>query len=317
MGLIDQILKRQEFINEPPVLVDIGASGEIHKKWKRLVKYSICIAFDADSRDFNSTQTNSRGYKKLILKNSLVSDRNINDVSFYLTKSPYCSSLLKPNIERLSVWSFAPLFKVEKIIKLNATDLSTTLQEFGIKKIDWFKSDSQGTDLRIFKNLDLLIQERIIVAEFEPGIIDAYDGEDKLHHVLSYMDSISKFWLADLIIKGTMRINIAKYQEIFKNPFIQKVVAKIGKPAPGWGEMTFINTFQNSSTLTKRDLLFGWVCCTLQKQHAFAYELASIGKEKLQDPIFDKLMRRSKLKIKLSTITLKYFYLLWKKLFSL
>ena len=58
-----------------------------------------------------------------------------------------------------------------------------------INKIDWFKTDSQGIDLRLFKSLNIEIQNKVIVAEFEPGIIDAYKNEDKLYRLVGYMSN--------------------------------------------------------------------------------------------------------------------------------
>ena len=45
-------MEHPEIQKKIPVLIDIGASGTIHEKWETLAKYSVCIAFDADSRDF-------------------------------------------------------------------------------------------------------------------------------------------------------------------------------------------------------------------------------------------------------------------------
>ena len=53
MRLFDKILTTKELIDKPPVLIDIGASGSIHKPWERIRKHSVCIAFDADEREFN------------------------------------------------------------------------------------------------------------------------------------------------------------------------------------------------------------------------------------------------------------------------
>jgi hypothetical protein len=95
MNIIDKVLSLPEFKEHPPVLVDIGASGELHKIWKNLAKYSICIAFDADSRDIEYTVNEKSHYKKLYVYNRiLTSQLKENEETFYLTKSPYCSSLL-------------------------------------------------------------------------------------------------------------------------------------------------------------------------------------------------------------------------------
>ena len=65
MNIIKKVFSHQSLIDKPPVLIDLGASGEIHKKWKAIAKHSICIAFDADTRDFKPTITEGCGWKKL------------------------------------------------------------------------------------------------------------------------------------------------------------------------------------------------------------------------------------------------------------
>jgi hypothetical protein len=62
MKIIKTILESDYFAAAPPVLVDIGASGEINTKWKPIAPYSICIAFDADDREFHITK--QTGYTK-------------------------------------------------------------------------------------------------------------------------------------------------------------------------------------------------------------------------------------------------------------
>ena len=59
MKIIDKIMRSEYFRDQPPVLLDIGASGGIHSKWKYIAKYAYCLAFDADDREFHVTeQTN-------------------------------------------------------------------------------------------------------------------------------------------------------------------------------------------------------------------------------------------------------------------
>lgn len=315
MGLIDTILSRKEFQDQPPVFLDIGASGEIHKKWKRISKYAICIAFDADTRDFNPTPEVSKKYRKLHVINAIVSDQPTGNVDFYLTKSPYCSSLLKPRTEKLSQWSFAPLFEIDRKIPLKAVDINSVLKELSIDRIDWFKSDSQGTDLRLFKSLQTSVRDKVIIAEFEPGILDAYENEDKLHSVLSFMDSINQFWLADLYIKGVLKISHSRLKNIFTNLFVQKVASRIVKTSPGWGEMTYINSFINLPIMSTREILLGWVFSTMLNQDGFAYELACVGQENYNDPLFIKLKKNSEIKIRMSLFSTKYLPLLLNKIF--
>ena len=75
------------------------------------------------------------------------------------------------------------LFEIEKIKKIKTVCSNSILKQLNIKNVDWFKSDSQGIDLELFKNIDEEIRKKIIVAEFEPGFINAYENEDRLYSI--------------------------------------------------------------------------------------------------------------------------------------
>ena len=61
--IIAKVLLRKEFADNPPVLLDIGASGKTYEPWNEIAKYSICVAFDADAREIKHIEDGS-GYKK-------------------------------------------------------------------------------------------------------------------------------------------------------------------------------------------------------------------------------------------------------------
>lgn len=316
MGLIDKILSSETFQTQPPVLIDIGASGNIHKKWKKIAKYATCIAFDADDRDFDPDSSDKKQYQKLLIKKSLVSDKPSDSVNFYLTRSPHCSSLLAPDTDALKEWAYSPIFTVDRVVTLQTIDINTTLREFGIDYIDWYKSDSQGIDLRLFKSITDPIRNRITVAEFEPGILDAYQQEDKLAGLLSYQDELRKFWLADLLIKGPIRMPHAKISEVIPNSFLQKLLGKVGKVSPGWAEMTYCNNYHDPAMQNKRSYMMGWISATLIGQHGFAYTLSDKGAELWNDPLFRKMKKASARKLIMGFISLRYISLLVKKILS-
>jgi hypothetical protein len=291
-NIFHKILNHPEVKDNPPVLVDIGASEKIHPKWKAISKYSFCVAFDADDRDFKFVEKKQTNFKKLYVFNSVVVDGSENTIDFYLTKSPYCSGVLKPDRKVLQPNLHSDLFDVEKVVKLNATNLHKALSEIGFSQIDWFKCDSQGTDLRLFKSLDENIRSKLIVAEFEPGIIDAYESEDKLYSLLEYLTE-ERFWLSDINIKGVPRIPLEVFNSEFKNSIFKKLLKESIKPAPGWGEMTFINSFE-ATDFGMREYLLGWLFCTMENHHPFALVLALKGIEKFQNEIFKELKIYSK-----------------------
>src|SRR5271157_1175432 len=151
--LIDRLINTEELRKNPPVLIDIGSSGQINKKWELIAKNSICLAFDADDREMNYIVNEKKGWKKLITYNKIVTDKKMANSKFYLTKFPFSSSLLEPDLQGLSNWIFSDLFTVEKTVMLDCIDLETVVKEQGLNYVDWFKIDSQGTDFRIFNSI--------------------------------------------------------------------------------------------------------------------------------------------------------------------
>jgi hypothetical protein len=141
---IRRVFEHQSLINHPPVLIDIGASGALPEQWEMLAPYSICVSFDADTRDFVVSESENGKWKKLFSFNRLISTKSSDNVDFYLTKSPYCSSILQPDNEALKPWAFNPLFEVDKVVKLPAVDLHSALKKIGLTYIDWYKTDSQS-----------------------------------------------------------------------------------------------------------------------------------------------------------------------------
>lgn len=293
--------------------MDIGASGRIHEKWAPIAKYSKCIAFDADDRDFQFEKQENSGFRELVMYNCIVSDQVSEEAPFYLTKSPHCSSLLEPDLESLKNWAYASLFEVERIAKLKTTDLPTVLKNLNVTQIDWFKTDSQGIDLRLFKSLGETVISKVIAAEFEPGIINAYKGEDKLHSILAFMDASDQFWLSDFIVKGSQKISEKRLNQIIPKKKTQKLLLATGKISPGWGELTFLNNFKNPD-LSRREVYLGWIFSSILNQHGFASELALTGKEKFGEPLFDQLIRYSESKLKGQLFNFKYVPLAYRKI---
>jgi hypothetical protein len=303
-NLVKMIMNEPEIKDKPPVLLDIGASEAIHPKWKKLAKYSICIAFDADERDFQFMGKKQTSFKKLYVYNSLALDKDEDRVKFYLTKSPYCSSTLEPDLEKLKPYIHSNLFETDKIVELKATSIYNVLNKLSIEHIDWFKTDSQGIDLRLFKSLSGQIRNKIIIAEFEPGIINAYKGEDQFYSILEYLTS-SEFWLSDIKIKGVPRLPRELLDSNFKGETYKKLVKESMKKAPSWGEMTFINKFE-SATLGVREYLLGWLFSTLEHHDSFAFVLATEGSSKFKKEIFNDLRKISFNRIRRDVIKLKF-----------
>jgi hypothetical protein len=286
-SLARRILSGEVFRDRPPVCVDVGASGELPSDWRILAPYSMCVAFDADDRDFRVEDSATSEWRRLVKMNRLVAENPADNVDFYLTRSPHCSSRLKPNLRALEPWLFHDLFEIEGTVALPAISLPQVLEDIGVSYIDWFKTDSQGTDLRIFRSLPAEIVDRIIVADFEPGILDAYEGEDKLFSLMAYM-SARPFFVSDLDVKGSQRIgrDLLTSLGILDRKYINTLLRK----SPGWAEISYLNSFEGRA-YSQRDLLLGWIFSSIKGQHGHALAVAATGMKQHGDSIFDECRR--------------------------
>jgi hypothetical protein len=287
--LLHKVLESDPIQSNPPVLLDLGASGEIFPAWQVLAPYSVCLALDADSRDFPRSEERKTKFRKLHLIQSLVAAETKKDMPFYHTRSPHCSSSLVPDPRGLASWEFLAEFEVKQTVFLPTRSLRDILEACQIDSVDWYKSDTQGTDLRIFTSLPDPLANRILAADFEPGIIDAYCGEDKLHDLMRHMEK-RPFWISDMLVKGSRRIcqgDLGAMNNRQKKNFRHAL-----RTSPGWCEISYLNTMEDKG-FTQRDFLLGWVFATLKDQHGFALALARVGEEKFGGPLFESMRSHS------------------------
>jgi hypothetical protein len=277
------IFLEPEFKDQPPVLLDIGASIEINREWKAIAPYSICIAFDADEREFTFTESQHSEFKKLYVFNCIAGLEDKEAIDFHLTRFPFCSSVLEPDTEHISDWHFWEYFEKDKVVKLKSRSLFSVIKELKLEGVDWFKTDSQGIDLRLFSNLGEEIMAKVLVADFEPGIIDAYKGEDKLYELFQFMDQ-RPFWMCNLEVKGAQRIS-RELMEAYAGQ-MEKINLSV---SPGWAEVSYLNTMKNPVLLTKRDVLLAWVFATIRLQHGFALELIRKNEQLIPDVLYAQL----------------------------
>jgi len=302
--IISKIAQLEEIQTNPPVLVDVGASGALIPQWKNIAHFSICIAFDADDREFDCIEKESNDFKKLFVFNRIVTDKLENgkdEATFYLTNNPYCSSLLEPfdsKGEKMENYYFADYFEVEKQTTLKAITLNDALKQVEVPQIDWFKTDSQGIDLRLFTSLSKELQDKTIVAEFEPGFVDIYKGEDKIIDVLQELSKNSLFFLTEFDVKRVVQLSQTTFQRLYPTKVKQDAALNALRTVPAWSEMTYMNNLKTDKTPTKRDFILGWLFSTIQNHHDLAFNYATqakekLSKEELNDNLFHDLQNYS------------------------
>ncbi len=294
MSLLDRIFQEPELRAAPPVLVDIGAAGGVAPVWRTIARHSIGVGFEPDARDAARLGRANGAFGRWIYCEGLVAPtvEEGGRKNFNLTHSPHCSSLLKPRADRLHDWVFADFFKVEKVVAVSAVTLPAALAANGLDRVDWLKCDTQGLDLGIFLSLPPAWRQRLLAVDFEPGLIDAYEGEDKLADVLAAMER-EPFWLAQLDVVGAVRGRrdlLARHLGPRWLPWVRR----LAPTASAWGNLRYLRDFTRlPDALDRRAWLLGWVFATLLGQHGSALDLAEQGGARFGGDLFPEMARAS------------------------
>ncbi|MBK9990387.1 MAG: FkbM family methyltransferase [Verrucomicrobia bacterium] len=294
MSLIDRILTEPEFQSAPPVLVDVGAAGGVSHTWERIARYSIAVAFEPDARESAPLTGAQRKFKRWIYVPAVVTDSpsDSDTAVFYLTRSPQCSSTLRPCTDALQRWAFADLFDVIGQREIPATTLQSVLQSHGLPGLDWLKCDTQGTDFRLFMGLPAEIRRRVLAVEFEPGLIDAYESEDTFSQILGCMRS-EPYLLAECVLQKTP-LACAKWKH-------SQWYRRLAPTHPGWGNLRYLRTTGSpTETLDRRSMLLLWVLATLQGHFAHAHNVAEEGVDRFEGGIFLKMQKASLRQLRLA-----------------
>jgi hypothetical protein len=74
--MIDRILREPEFQSQPLVLVDVGAAGGVHPRWRRIARQAIGVGFEPDARDTAALADANTRFHRWILGQHLVTPQS-------------------------------------------------------------------------------------------------------------------------------------------------------------------------------------------------------------------------------------------------
>ena len=294
MSLLERILSEPELTAAPPVLVDVGAAGGMHRAWRKLAPHAIGIGFEPDTREAPEPGLAQRQFGRWIFCAGLAVPVAVKDgrQDLFLTKSPQCSSMRRPKAEGLAAWAFADFFDVTEVRSVSAVTIPEALAAHGIERIDWLKCDTQGLDLPLYLSLPEAWRRRMLAAEFEPGLVNAYEGEDRLPAVLEAMTA-EPFWLAELRVGHAAR---GRAEMLARRLGERAVpwVRRLGPPAPAWANVRYLRDFSvGPNGLGRREWLLGWAIATVTGQHAEALAIAEAGAPRWGGELFQDMAAAS------------------------
>jgi len=179
--------------NNPLVIVDVGASGGMHERWRKLGSNVKAILFEPDPNEFKKlVETQS---KNSVVINSALAEGS-ETVKFHLCKKQEVSSTYIPNKFVLDKYEDSDRFDIEKTITLEADSMNNLLLNENISEIDFMKIDTQGSELDIIKGASNFY-ENLVGLEVEVEFLELYQGQPLFSEVNSFIES-KGFTLIDL-----------------------------------------------------------------------------------------------------------------------
>jgi hypothetical protein len=252
------------------------------------------VGFEPDAREAAPLGAGPRMFARWIFFAGLAVPRAPANgkATLHLTRSPQCSSMLRPQAAALGEWAFAELFVVGETREFSATTLAAVLSAHGIERVDWLKCDTQGLDLQLFRSLPEAWRARLLAVEFEPGLIDAYEREDKLADVLTAMAG-EPFWLAEFRVGHTPRGRPDVLSERFGASAV-KWIRRLAPGAPGWANLCYLRDVARAAeSLDRRGYLLAWTFATIAGQHGYALGVAAAGGRQFGGELFAAMGRAS------------------------
>lgn len=220
--------------------LDLGASGGSYTPFQRVKDFSHIIEVDPDNREFNSRSDKHT----TIIPAAVAADNKADSILLHLTKSPYCSSSLLPNMERLQNFSYAEKFEVLKTIKVPATSLDSIVKETG-KKLNWIKLDTQGTELGILKSLGDENWPELLCCDIEASLYEHYHGACTLPELHEFM--LSKgFAISTIKNQERIRMTPQQFGQLYNIGISYKALSKW----PTSSEIRYIRSIDHSATIS-------------------------------------------------------------------
>ncbi|MGH9959436.1 MAG: FkbM family methyltransferase, partial [Pyrinomonadaceae bacterium] len=264
-------------LEEPMVLVDVGASGQPPREWASLRANATYVGFDPDRREVSNVADGSGGHL-IVLNKAVTADAAANSIRFYFTKNPYCSSTCQPNSRKLKEYLFYPRFEVVGEGEVETTTLENAMAEIGRRRIDWLKLDTQGTDLRVYDSLTPQLRNTVLIIDIEPGLDEWYLGEDVFTKAHSRLLE-EGYWLSDLSVGGAPKVRSeALFTKPDKRGFRHLVYEHTLKRNPTYVNARYFRSieFLSGANVSREQLVYVWAGAMVTGNSGFALDIAGL-----------------------------------------
>lgn len=130
------------------VCADIGAFGGLKYPWVGHESEIVAVMFEPDKNAAQEVINNTAQFHKTIVINSaLGATKEVRKLN--MTKSIGCTSLLKPNIDLMEMYSISPALEIVEEAFIETQTYSSLHQIGKVPRPDFLKVDVQGFEYEV------------------------------------------------------------------------------------------------------------------------------------------------------------------------
>ncbi len=169
------------------VYVDVGARFGVPKQWDCFGDIVTIIGFEPDIIECGKLNLQAQENNLTIRFLPIALSCKKEERALNITKSPGCSSLLKPNRKILNQFPDAERFDIVKATQLSTLSLDSVLEDNNIDDVDFIKIDTQGTELNILQGAELALSKGVFGIAVEVELTQLYEGQPLFSDVDMYL----------------------------------------------------------------------------------------------------------------------------------
>lgn len=186
---MNKLLKKSKI-----TLVDVGASGGVHKRWKKINGSLFTLLFEPDNRSFLELSKNAKDHNSHVFNYALSDKEGV--TKFFLCKVKQKSSCLEPNFDFLKLFHNPDRFSVVDQLECKCNTLDNILSNVSFGPVDFIKLDTQGTELDILRGSEKTLDD-VFGVEVEVEFAKLYKNQSLFFDVNHYITN-KNFVLMDL-----------------------------------------------------------------------------------------------------------------------
>jgi len=156
-------------------LVDIGASGGLEPRWRRHSTLVTAFFFEPDQRALARLEIGSGSSNPKIYPFALAETDGL--VTLNLCAKQAVSSVLRPNLDYLARFPDVERFDIVGQVEVPAHALDSCLSSEEALTVDFFKIDTQGSELLVLQGAQRVLATPVIGLEVEVEFQELYENQ--------------------------------------------------------------------------------------------------------------------------------------------